>query len=77
MEFGGFIGGLGKLFFKNGRDIERERGFLERWKGEVIFFLNFFEGVEENSKFCGGMYFWDYGGIFGLCMGRDVIWNIP
>ena len=25
--------------------------------GEVIFFLKFFEGVEENSKFYGGMYF--------------------
>lgn len=31
------------------------------WKGEVIFFLKSFEGVEENSKFYGEMYFWDYG----------------
>ena len=31
-----------------------------------------------NSKFYEGMYFLDYGvGIFGLCMGKDVIWNIP
>ena len=27
-------------------------------------FLKSFEGVEENSKFYGGMYFWDYGGDF-------------
>lgn len=60
---------------------------MGRRKGEVIFFLKSFEGVEENSKFYGEMYFWDYGGggkeknrerigDFGLCMGRDDILNI-
>ena len=47
MEFGGFIGGFGKIFFTKG-GIKREK-----------------EG------------FWGWKGIFGLCMGRDVIWNIP
>lgn len=28
VEFGGFIGGFGKIFFTNGGDKERERGFL-------------------------------------------------
>ena len=30
-------------------------------EGRSYIFLKFFEGVEENSKFYGGMYFWDYG----------------
>ena len=34
---------------------------MERWKGKFVFFLKIFEGVEENSKFYGEMYFWDYG----------------
>ena len=46
MEFGGFIGGFGKIFFTKG-GIKREKRVL---------------GWEE---------------IFGLCIGRDVIWNIP
>lgn len=29
--------------------------------GRNYIFLKFFLGVEENSKFYGGMYFWDYG----------------
>ena len=43
--------------------------------------------MEENSKFCGGMYFGGSGvgrerrgkdrGVFGLSGRRDVIWNIP
>ena len=47
MEFRGFIGGFGKIFFTKG-GIKREKGV---WG----------DGEE----------------IFGLCMGRDVIWNIP
>lgn len=50
-----------KNIFYERRDKEREGGFLERWEGEVIFFLKFFEGVEENSKFYGEMYFWVMG----------------
>ena len=38
--------------------------FLE-WRekrgGRSYIFLKSFEGVEENSKFYGEMYFWDYG----------------
>ena len=36
VEFGGFIGGFGKIFFTRG-DKERKRGVLG-WEGEVIFF---------------------------------------
>ena len=38
VEFGGFIGGFGKIFFTKGGDKERRDGVLERWKSEVIFF---------------------------------------
>ena len=71
------MGGFGKIFFTKGGIKREKEGFWGRRKGEVIFFLKSFWGVEENSKFCGGMYFWDYGGIFGLRRRRDVIWNIP
>ena len=71
-----FYGRVWKNIFYERRDKERKRGVLERWKSEVIFFLKSFEGAEENSKFYGEMYFWDYGGIFGLCMGRNDILNI-
>ena len=49
-----------KIFFYERRDKERERGVLEMG-GRSYIFLKSFEGVEENSKFYGGMYFWDYG----------------
>lgn len=38
VEFGGFIGGFGKIFFTKGGIKRKGMGFLERWKGEVIFF---------------------------------------
>lgn len=51
---------------------------MEGRRENLYFFKNFLKGVEENSKFYGEMYFWDYGGeIFGLSGRRDVIWNIP
>ena len=68
-----------KNIFYERRDKERKRGVLERRKGEVIFFLKSFEGVEENSKFYGEMYFWDYGvgrEIFGLRRRRDNIYYL-
>lgn len=37
VEFGGFIGGFGKIFFTNG-GIKREKEGVWRWEGEVIFF---------------------------------------
>ena len=46
-----------KNIFYEEEDKERKRGVLG-WEGEVIFFLKFFEEWAENSKFCGGMYFW-------------------
>ena len=39
-----FYGRVWKNIFYERGDKERERGFLERWKGEVIFFLKSFEG---------------------------------
>ena len=44
VEFGGFIGGFGKIFFTKRGDKERKEGLWGRWKGEVIFFLKSFEG---------------------------------
>lgn len=63
VEFGGFIGGFGKIFFTKGEIKREEEGFIG-WEedGERIYiFLKFFKGVEENSKFYGGMYFWGSG----------------
>ena len=34
-------------------------------EGRSYIFLKSFEGVEENSKFYGEMYFWDFGGFLG------------
>ena len=73
VEFGGFIGGFGKIFFTKGGIKREKEGFWGRWKGEVIFFLKSFFGWEENSKFYGEMYFLG----FGLSGRWDVIWNIP
>ena len=69
MEFGGFIGGFGKICFTNGGvKREKEGGGDGRAK---LYFLKSFEGVEENSKFYGGMYFWDYGvGDFWVMYGK-------
>lgn len=62
VEFGGFIGGFGKIFFTKGGDKEGKRGFLGggeegREEREFIFFLKIFKGVGKSSKFYGGMYF--------------------
>ena len=39
VEFGGFIGGFGKIFFTKG-GIKREKGGLEGWRN-LYFFKNF------------------------------------
>lgn len=44
VEFGGFIGGFGKIFFTKGGIKREKRGFGDGRKGEVIFFLKSFEG---------------------------------
>lgn len=62
VEFGGFIGGFGKIFFTKGGIKREKRGVLGREEGRIYIFLKIFKGVEGNSKFYGGMYFWDYGG---------------
>ena len=38
VEFGGFIGGFGKIFFTNGGIKRKGMGFLEGWEGKFIFF---------------------------------------
>ena len=38
VEFGGFIGGFGKIFFTKWGIKRGGMGFLEGWEGEVIFF---------------------------------------
>ena len=44
-------------------------------EGRSYIFLKSFEGVEENSKFCGGMHFWGSGvGIVPDGMGREESW---
>ena len=81
MEFGGFIGGFGKIFFTKG-GIKREKegfGGVFGMGGRSYIFLKSFEGVEENSKFYGGMYFWGSGvgrEIFGLRRRRDNIYYL-
>lgn len=81
------MGGFGKIFFTKGGIKREKRGFGEMEGRSYIFFKSF-EGVEENSKFYGEMYFWVMGwgrereggkdrGIFGLSGRWDVIWNIP
>ena len=57
MEFGGFMGGFGKIFFTKG-GIKREKEGFWRDGRAKLYFLKSFEGVEENSKFYGEMYFW-------------------
>lgn len=56
------MGGFGKIFFTKGGIKRGKEGFgwEEREAGSYIF-LKSFEGVEENSKFYGGMYFWGSG----------------
>ena len=47
--------------------------------GRSYIFLKSFDGVEENSKFYGGMYFWGSGvgrEIFGLRRRRDNIYYL-
>lgn len=45
MEFGGFIGGFGKIFFTKGR-IKRGFGVFLGWRN-LYFFKNFQRGGEE------------------------------
>lgn len=66
VEFGGFIGGFGKIFFYKRRDKERERGFWDGRKGrrrEFIFFLKFSKGWRRVRNFIGEC-------IFGLWIGK-------
>ena len=45
MEFGGFMGGFGKIFFTKGGIKREEEGFRGMGgKGKFIFFFKFFEG---------------------------------
>lgn len=68
--------GLEKYFYEKG--IKREKESFWRWKGEVIFFLKSFERGRGEFEILWGNVFLGLGwGIFGLCMGRDDIWNIP
>ena len=65
VEFVGFIGGFGKIFFTKGGVKRETEGFLGdgRKGGERIYiFLKIFKGVGKSSKFYGGMYFGNYGG---------------
>ena len=70
MEFGGFIGGFGKIFFTKGGIKREKEGFWRDGRAKFVFFLKSFEGVEENSKFYGEMYFWDYGVGFWVMYGK-------
>ena len=89
MEFGGFIGGFGKIFFTKG-GVKREKEDFRGWrgKGKFIFFLKFSKGGGEEFEILWGNVFLGFWGGegerkggkdrgIGLCMGRDVIWNIP
>ena len=38
VEFGGFIGGFGKIFFTKGGIKREKEGFWGGWKGKFIFF---------------------------------------
>ena len=61
VEFGGFIGGFGKIFFTKGGIKREKEGFwgCEEGKEERIYiFLKIFKGVEKSSKLYRGMYFW-------------------
>ena len=69
MEFGGFIGGFGKIFFtKEGIKRGRE-GFWDGRKGRgkrIYIFLKIFKGgVEKSSKLYRGMYFCGWDGELG------------
>ena len=45
MEFGGFIGGFGKIFFTKGGIKREKEGFWGRdGRAKLYFFLKFFEG---------------------------------
>lgn len=50
VEFGGFIGGFGKIFFTKGGIKREKEGFREE---EFIFFLKIFKEVEKSSKLYG------------------------
>ena len=61
MEFGGFIGGVGKIFFTKG-GINREKEGFGEMEGRSYIFLKFFEEYKMNLEFCGEMYFWGFWG---------------
>ena len=59
VEFGGFIGGFGKIFFTRGGIKRKGMGF---WRdGGIYIFLKIFKEVEKSSKLYGWMYFWVMG----------------
>lgn len=65
MEFGGFIGGFGKIFFtKGGIKREKEGFWVGERKGERIFyfFKNFQRGGEEFEILWGNVFLGLWGG---------------
>ncbi len=68
VEFGGFIGGFGKIFFTKGGIKREKEGFWGRigvGGKRIYIFLKIFKGVEKSSKLYRGMYFWGWDGELG------------
>ena len=65
-----------KNIFYERRDKEKRDGVFGGMEERSYIFLKFFWGVEENSKFYGGMYFWDYGVGFLGYVGEGMIYGI-
>ena len=61
VEFGGFMGGFGKIFFTK-RGIKREKEGFWRWRGRSYIFLKSFEGWRRIRNFMGKC-------IFGIGVG--------
>ena len=81
MEFGGFIGGFGKIFFTKGGIKREKEGFreMEGRRENLYFFKNFQRGGGEFEILWGNVFLGLWGGErkgFGLCMGRNDILNI-
>ena len=68
MEFGGFIGGFGKIFFTKG-GIKREKEGFWRDGRAKLYFLKSFEGWRRIRNFMGGCIFgimgWDFWVMYG------------
>lgn len=85
VEFGGFIGGFGKIFFTKGGIKREKEGFWRDGRAKLYFFKIFLGGggfeILWGNVFLG---FWGEEGerkkgkdrVFGLCMERDDILNI-